>query len=73
METRFFRESIAPGYLLYEEYLAATLPAGATAQVEIRTKVRLRIVLCRKSCLSQFTFHERVRYETCKEIGIKRS
>jgi hypothetical protein len=32
----FFREPIAPGYLLYEEYLAATLPAGATTRVEIR-------------------------------------
>ena len=41
METRFFRESIAPGYLLYEEYLAATLPAGATAQVEIRDESAL--------------------------------
>ena len=37
----FFREPIAPGYLLYEEYLAATLPAGATTQVEIRDESAL--------------------------------
>jgi hypothetical protein len=36
-----FREPIAPGYLLYEEYLAATLPAGATTQVEIRDESTL--------------------------------
>lgn len=32
----FFRDVAAPGYLLYEEYLAATLPTGRTPQVEIR-------------------------------------
>ena len=32
----FFRERTAPGYLLYEEYLAATLPAGRATQLEIR-------------------------------------
>jgi len=32
----FFRDSTAPGYLLYEEYLAATLPAGRATQREIR-------------------------------------
>ena len=37
----FFHEPIAPGYLLYEEYLAATLPAGATTQVEIRDESAL--------------------------------
>jgi hypothetical protein len=37
----FFREPIAPGYLLYEEYLAATLPAGATTQLEIRDESAL--------------------------------
>jgi len=37
----FFREPIAPGYLLYEEYLAATLPAAATTQVEIRDESAL--------------------------------
>jgi hypothetical protein len=37
----FFREPIAPGYLLYEEYRAATLPAAATTQVEIRNESAL--------------------------------
>jgi len=32
----FFRDRTAPGYLLYEEYLAATLPAGRATQLEIR-------------------------------------
>ncbi len=32
----FFRDVTAPGYLLYEEYLASTLPAGREPQVEIR-------------------------------------
>jgi hypothetical protein len=32
----FFRDVNAPGYLLYEEYLAATLPAGRATQAEIR-------------------------------------
>ncbi len=32
----FFRDVAAPGYLLYEEYLAAALPAGRAPQVEIR-------------------------------------
>jgi Nucleotidyl transferase AbiEii toxin, Type IV TA system len=32
----FFRDATAPGYLLYEEYLAATLPAGRAQQVGIR-------------------------------------
>jgi hypothetical protein len=32
----FFREPAAPGYLLYEEYLAANLPAGRTTREEIR-------------------------------------
>jgi hypothetical protein len=32
----FFRDVNAPGYLLYEEYLAATLPAGRATQSEIR-------------------------------------
>lgn len=32
----FFRNVTAPGYLLYEEYLAATLPAGRATQAEIR-------------------------------------
>jgi len=36
-----FRESIAPGYLLFEEHLAATLPAGATTQVQIRDESAL--------------------------------
>jgi hypothetical protein len=38
---RFLSRPIAPGYLLYEEYLAATLPAGATTQVEIRHETAL--------------------------------
>jgi hypothetical protein len=37
----FFREPNAPGYLLYEEYLAATLLAGATTRVEIRDESAL--------------------------------
>jgi hypothetical protein len=43
----FFREPIAPGYLLYEEYLAATLPAGGATQAKIRDESGLahRIVL----------------------------
>jgi hypothetical protein len=32
----FFRDMAAPGYLLYEEYLPAALPAGRAPQVEIR-------------------------------------
>jgi Nucleotidyl transferase AbiEii toxin, Type IV TA system len=32
----FFRAPTASGYLLYEEYLAAKLPAGRATQVEIR-------------------------------------
>jgi len=32
----FFRDVNAPGYLLYEEHLAATLPAGRATQAEIR-------------------------------------
>ena len=32
----FFREVNAPGYLVYEEYLAATLPAGRATRAEIR-------------------------------------
>jgi hypothetical protein len=32
----FFRDVNAPGYLLYEEYLAATLPTGRATQAEIR-------------------------------------
>jgi hypothetical protein len=32
----FFRDVAAPGYLLYEEYLAAALPAGRAPQVGIR-------------------------------------
>jgi len=32
----FFREVSAPGYLLYEEYLAATLPTGRATRAEIR-------------------------------------
>lgn len=32
----FFRELNAPGYLVYEEYLAATLPAGRATRAEIR-------------------------------------
>ena len=32
----FFRDGTAPGYLLYEEYLAATLPTGRATQLEIR-------------------------------------
>lgn len=32
----FFRALAAPGYLLYEEYLAAKLPAGRATQAEIR-------------------------------------
>jgi hypothetical protein len=32
----FFRDVNAPGYLLNEEHLAATLPAGRTTQAEIR-------------------------------------
>jgi len=32
----FFRDVTAPGYLLYEEYLAATLPAGRATQAEIQ-------------------------------------
>jgi hypothetical protein len=32
----FFQDVTAPGYLLYEEYLAATLPAGRATQAEIR-------------------------------------
>jgi len=34
----FFRDPTAPGYLLYEEYLAAKLPAGREAQAEIRAE-----------------------------------
>jgi len=32
----FFRDVAAPGYLLYEEYLASALPAGRAPQVGIR-------------------------------------
>jgi hypothetical protein len=32
----FFRGAVAPGYLLYEEYLASTLPAGRATRIEIR-------------------------------------
>jgi hypothetical protein len=32
----FFRDAIAPGYLLYEEHLVATLPAGRATQAGIR-------------------------------------
>ena len=32
----FFREATAPGYLLYEEHLAATLPTGRARQAEVR-------------------------------------
>ena len=32
----FFGDVNAPGYLVYEEYLAATLPAGRATQAEIR-------------------------------------
>jgi len=32
----FFREVTAAGYLLYEEYLAATLPTGRATQAEVR-------------------------------------
>jgi hypothetical protein len=32
----FFRDVTAPGYLLYEEYLASTLPAGRATRAEIR-------------------------------------
>ena len=36
-----FREVTAPGYLLYEEYLAATLPTGRETQREIREESAL--------------------------------
>jgi hypothetical protein len=32
----FFRDVTAPGYLLYEEYLASTLPTGRETQRAIR-------------------------------------
>jgi hypothetical protein len=32
----FFRDATAAGYLLYEEYLAATSLAGRSTQMEIR-------------------------------------
>jgi len=32
----FFLDVTAPGYLLYEEYLAATLPTGRATQAEVR-------------------------------------
>jgi hypothetical protein len=32
----FFRDVAAPGYLVYEEYPAAVLPADRAPQVEIR-------------------------------------
>jgi hypothetical protein len=32
----FFRDAVAPGYLLYEEYLASALPAGRVTRTEIR-------------------------------------
>jgi hypothetical protein len=32
----FFRDAVAPGYLLYEEYLASTLPANRATRIEIR-------------------------------------
>jgi hypothetical protein len=32
----FFRNAVAPGYLLYEEYLASTLPANRATRTEIR-------------------------------------
>lgn len=37
----FFRQPIAPGYLLYEEYLAATLPAGGDTRTDIRDESAL--------------------------------
>jgi len=37
----FFREASAPGYLLYEEYLAAALPTGRVTQAEIREESAL--------------------------------
>jgi hypothetical protein len=37
----FFRDVTAPGYLLYEEYLAATLPTGRETQREIRQESAL--------------------------------
>lgn len=37
----FFRAPTAPGYLLYEEYLAAKLPAGRETQAQIREESAL--------------------------------
>ena len=37
----FFRGMTAPGYLLYEEYLAATVPTGRETQREIREESAL--------------------------------
>jgi hypothetical protein len=37
----FFRDVAAPGYLLYEEYLAASLPAGRAPQAVIREESAL--------------------------------
>ena len=39
--TDFFRDVTAPGYLLYEEYLAPTLRTGRETQREIRQESAL--------------------------------